>query len=111
MGFDTLTKRKNLLRWARRRAEEQSVVFNITLDDIIIPPVCPVLGIPIRCGSGSSTDNSPTLDKIVPELGYVSGNVVVISNRANRLKSNASWFELKRLADFFENLIRTRWMQ
>ena len=33
-------------------------------------------------------DNSPTLDRIVPELGYVPGNVAVISWKANRLKGN-----------------------
>lgn len=42
-------------------------------------------------------DNSPSLDIIIPSKGYVKGNVWVISNRANRAKSNLSLEELKTL--------------
>jgi hypothetical protein len=40
-------------------------------------------------------DNSPSLDRIVPEKGYVAGNIRVISQRANRIKSNATVEELR----------------
>ena len=39
-------------------------------------------------------DNSPSLDKIVPELGYVPGNITIVSSKANRLKSQQSPEEL-----------------
>jgi hypothetical protein len=35
-------------------------------------------------------DNTPSLDKIIPSLGYVKGNVAVISWKANVMKSNLS---------------------
>lgn len=93
--------RKNLIRkrlmnvekcmWgaAKSRAKRDNLSFNIEISDIIIPDICPILGIKIfhNIGNGKMTDNSPVLDKIVPSLGYVKGNVKVISNRANRLKN------------------------
>lgn len=39
--------------------------------------------------------NSPSLDRIVPERGYVAGNLRVISNRANTLKNNATIDEMR----------------
>lgn len=46
---------------------------------------------------GESRDNSPSLDRLVPEMGYVRGNVGFISNRANQLKGSMSLAELERL--------------
>lgn len=51
-------------------------------------------------------NNSPSLDRIRNELGYVRGNVIVISNRANRLKSDASIEELRDIASFYATLRR-----
>ena len=45
-------------------------------------------------GNGKIGDTSPTLDKIIPERGYVKGNVQVISHKANSMKRNASLDEL-----------------
>lgn len=111
MERDPLKQRKNLYRWAKRRAAEQRVCFSITVDDIQIPKKCPVLKIPIYSGDGVSIDNSPTLDRIVPEVGYVPGNVIVISNRANQIKSNATWHELRCLVEFYEEHISQVWMK
>ena len=83
---------KVMLRSARHRAKKQGLPFNITIDDIVIPEVCPVLGIQLECnaGTGSAKQNSPSLDKIIPELGYVVGNVQVISYLANVMKHDAT---------------------
>ena len=76
---------------AKRRAKQLNVPFTITRKDIIIPDKCPALGIPIVCGgSRYSTANSPSLDRLIPELGYVPGNVTIISHKANTIKSNAN---------------------
>ncbi len=74
----------------------------ITTDDFDIPTVCPVLGIPLseKCVSRKKAiklDSTPTLDRRDNTLGYVKGNVFVISHRANRIKSDASAEELRRL--------------
>jgi len=45
---------------------------------------------------------SPTLDRFIPELGYIPGNVDIISHRANALKSNATLEEVQMLADYMK---------
>jgi hypothetical protein len=87
---------------AKRRALQKGLDFNITIDDIVIPDVCPVLGVPIFRGDGRPCDNSPSLDKIIPEKGYVKGNVRVISFRANSLKSNATLEEVRKILEYME---------
>ncbi|MFL6758565.1 hypothetical protein [Sphingomonas sp.] len=83
---------------ARKRAQNRRLDFTIRREDIITPDVCPVLGIPLVVGSDRSPA-SPSLDRIDPSLGYVPGNIRVISDRANRLKSNRSLAHLLRLAE------------
>lgn len=80
------------------KAIKKGVHFDITMDDIEVPTVCPLLGIPLSHSKGQQSDSSPTFDRIIPELGYVPGNVLIISDRANRMKSNASLEEIQLLA-------------
>ncbi len=89
---------KVMLRSARRRAKVAGVPFSITADDVHIPEVCPVLGIVLKRGTGKPDDCSPTLDRRIPRLGYVPGNVAVISSRANRIKTDATLAELDAVA-------------
>lgn len=88
---------------AKQRAKAAGVPCTIKAVDIIIPTHCPVLGIPLarRLGKKGGCDASPSLDRIVPSLGYVPGNIVVVSRRANRIKSDASIEELEQVADFY----------
>jgi len=76
------------------------VPFLLTESDIVIPETCPVLGIPLKLGAG---DCSPSLDRIIPDLGYVPGNVVVMSHRANTIKNNATLDELRTIAEWLES--------
>lgn len=71
---------------AKDRAAEKSLEFSIAVEDIKIPDTCPLLDIPLRRGIGRPTANSPTLDRISNDKGYVPGNVWVISNAANTCK-------------------------
>jgi hypothetical protein len=48
---------------------------------------------------GRRSGSSPSLDRIIPERGYVPGNIRVISDRANRLKGGRNLNELRRLAE------------
>lgn len=88
---------RELWRRARKRATARGVPFDLPLEDIIIPPACPVLGIPLEVG-GPRSPNSPSLDRIVPSRGYVTGNVRVISDLANRFKGAKSLAQLKKMA-------------
>lgn len=104
MAYSLHTVRKRMLRNARRRAKELNLPFNLEERDICVPAYCPILGVPLEVGS-LDRDNSPSLDRIIPERGYTRGNVVVLSMRANRLKSDASLDELKSLVSFLSQLI------
>jgi len=90
---------------ARARAREKGLKFDLTKDDIPIPPICPVLGIPIRSNDGRHHANSPTLDRIHSRLGYVPYNVRVISYRANNLKSDMSIDECRLILKDLEERI------
>ena len=77
---------------AKARATRRGLPFNLELSDIKIPSHCPILGIPlvsvVGCGMGSikARNNSPSIDRIDNTKGYVKGNVIIISMRANNLK-------------------------
>ena len=83
---------------AKGRAAAEGIPFSITEEDFDIPEYCPVfphIKLVFSTGRNTRPDNIPTLDRIIPALGYVAGNVAVISMRANRLKSDATPDELK----------------
>ena len=84
------------------RAKKKGIPFDLTVDDLFFPDVCPVLGIPMIARSGRFHDNSPSIDRIVPEKGYVKGNVRIISYRANRIKCHASIEDLRAILSYME---------
>lgn len=87
---------------AKRRAKKKQVPFDITKDDIDIPEYCPVLGINIEVNNSYAKASSPTIDRIIPQKGYVKGNIKVISYRANTIKNDATIDELKKIIDYLE---------
>lgn len=88
------TKIGDMLSRAKNRSEEKNIPFNITREDIVFVEICPLLNIPLNWEGGPRDKNTPSLDKVIPELGYVKGNVRIISNLANMMKSYASAQEL-----------------
>jgi hypothetical protein len=89
---------RHLLQIAERRAKEQGIPFNLVPEDLEMPAKCPVLGIEFKWGHGKRgwrNMASPSLDRVKPQLGYVRGNVRVISIRANHVKGNATIRELE----------------
>lgn len=82
----------------KSRAKKNNILFNLEIDDIVIPEFCSILGIKLHTEGGrerKNYDDSYSLDRIIPKLGYVKGNIRVISSRANLLKSNAEIWELE----------------
>ena len=82
--------RRKLWRYAKRRAKKKGLPFEISEFDFVIPEVCPILGIPLRPAYKHSEDYSPTLDRVDNSKGYTPGNVLVISQLANQMKSSAT---------------------
>jgi hypothetical protein len=92
-----LNPEKEMFRSAKQRAKRKGIPFNIEKFDIIVPKFCPLLGIELFASKGKVGPNSPSLDRIIPSLGYVKGNIMVISNKANSIKQDATVEELERL--------------
>lgn len=78
------------------------VPFNLVPGDVEIPDTCPILNLPMVAG----TRHAPSLDRIVPELGYVKGNVQVISRKANVMKNDATMEELKRFYEWLKKIFQ-----
>jgi hypothetical protein len=97
-------KKKNpkqaMLSGCKCSAQKKGVVFSLTIEDIIIPEVCPVLGIPLIFGN-KRTDNTPSVDRIDNDKGYTADNIVIVSWRANILKRDATVEELEKIAKFY----------
>ena len=94
---------KILLLSAKHRSIKKGVPCTINEEDIHIPAVCPVLGIPIEKrfnadGKKGAYPNSPSLDRIDNLQGYEKGNIQVISSKANSMKNSASPKELLQFA-------------
>ena len=85
---------------AKTRANNKKISFTISKEDVIIPDKCPVFGITL-----DSRDrlHAPTLDRIINDLGYVKGNIKVISAKANRLKNNGTIEEFEKILKYMKN--------
>ncbi len=95
--------REKYLYWSvKGRATRAGIPFDLEPEDIVIPSHCPILGIPLFRNEGGNkpTGNSPSVDKIIPSLGYVKGNIQVISQRANIMKNDASPEELRKFGEW-----------
>lgn len=79
-----------LCRGARLRAAKRGLPFDIAPEDIEVPEYCPILGIKLQRNTGTLKANSPTLDRKHVKFGYVKGNVWVISQLANSMKSSST---------------------
>lgn len=94
-----------LWRLAKCRAQRKGLVFTLKVADIVIPRVCPVLGLvllPVSSGAGMPLPNSPTLDRRDSRRGYTPDNITVISWRANSLKKDGSLLEIKQIAEWMQ---------
>lgn len=106
LAEDKIRRRRDpltpMLMAARTRAKKTGLPFDIKKEDIHLPMRCPVLGMRLKMNDGKCGPNSPTLDRIVPELGYVRGNVAVISLLANTIKGNATSDQILSVANYVE---------
>lgn len=93
---------------AKARSKKKVVPFDIDVEYLVsIYPAdkkCPALGIDLIWGRTSPRNNSPSLDRIVPERGYVKGNVRWLSMLANQIKTNATTAEVCAVADYLRKI-------
>ena len=86
----------------KSRAKDKGLEFDLDLEWLYdnLPKKCPVYKFKLEFGS-KDWNNSPSCDRIVNEVGYLKSNCVVVSQRANCLKSDSSLDDLERLVKFY----------
>lgn len=92
--------------WTRRavtrcknRAKTEGALFNIDSSDLLpLPDFCSVFGIKLDYFGGPNRRCWASVDRIIPSLGYVKGNVRIISQAANWAKSNGDGDVIKPLS-------------
>ena len=100
---DNRSKESVMLKSAKKRAVKNSLPFDLCINDIVIPLLCPVLGITLNKNNKGTCYNSPSLDRLIPSKGYVKDNVNIISMRANFIKNNASYDEVKKISEWMKS--------
>jgi len=103
-----VAKSRGMLHRAKKRAKLKEMDFSITIDDINpLPDICPVLGIVLDWDcAGLPVGNSPSLDRIDNALGYIPGNVMIISNRANMIKCDATAEEVLAVGNWLDSMLK-----
>jgi len=76
----------------RAQCKRNGREFDLTIEDLLpLPTHCPVLGIMLDYGRKKHVmPNSPSIDRLKSDRGYVKGNVAVISHRANTIKNRGT---------------------
>ena len=90
--YNEYNPQKKLFWTAKARAKRKRLEFDITEEDIVIPEVCPYLGIPfiVQACRGTPRNSIMSLDRIDSTKGYIKGNIEVISWLANTMKNSAT---------------------
>ena len=103
---DNASVAKRMIIRTKSKCKAKGIEFDLTEDDLTIPDKCPVLGIDLvpHQGRRGYHPDSPSLDRIYPDRGYVRGNIRVVSARANLLKNDASIDELELVLDDLRRL-------
>jgi hypothetical protein len=75
---------------ASNNSKKNNCYFKLISEDIKLVKICPILEIPLKYDNNKALDNSASIDKINPMLGYNKDNIQIISLLANKMKSNAT---------------------
>jgi hypothetical protein len=97
------TKEYWLYHAAKARAKQAGIPFDLNVEDIVVPDICPALGIPLSKENIRNLPNSPSVDRFDNDLGYTKDNIRIISWRANKLKSDAKLEELEKIVNWTKN--------
>lgn len=92
-----------ILTAAKSRAKQSGMECTITIDDIVIPERCPVFGTEWEM-SKDKHDYNPSLDRIDSSKGYIPGNVLVVSWKANRIKRAATIEDLQAIVECYTSI-------
>lgn len=74
--------------------------FSVAFGEIEWSTTCPILGIPLDYFAIKTQENSPSFDRVDPSLGYIKGNVIICSWRANRIKNDGNAEEHRLISEY-----------
>jgi hypothetical protein len=107
-----------LLSNSKIRAKEMNVPFNLTTEYLreILPKdmICPIFKVKMTRSKTSGRKgyrrdkHAPSIDRIFSEKGYVKGNVIIVSDIANRIKTDSTMKELEMTYLFYKDLIQKK---
>jgi hypothetical protein len=102
----------NRLNGAVSAAKRRATLYKLPFDKLACKSL--VLALPMRCPCCNNVINyvtgnghkdvmaSPSLDKRLPEKGYVSGNISVICNGCNTVKHTGTAEDHEMIADYIK---------
>lgn len=96
-------RQDQLYKGLKQRCKRDGIEFDLEPEDIKWNTHCPVFGFELSYLKADN-DNSPSIDRTDPNKGYVKGNVVVMSMRANRGKWNLTLDEMQTLCYYMGTL-------
>lgn len=89
-------------KFRAKKANSDKWEFTIQFGEISWPTHCPILGLELDYFADKRQENSPSIDRIDSTKGYVSGNVAIVSWRANRIKNDGTAEEHRKIADWLD---------
>lgn len=92
-----------MLRNIKHSAFVRNRDFNLVYSDLELPKYCPILGLELEYSKSLNSWNCASVDEIIPEKGYVKGNIIIMSRLANMMKNCANFEQLEL---FCENIIK-----
>ena len=87
------------------RIKTNKIEFGLVKEDLVMLDFCPILNIKLEVDA-EDKDNSPSLDRIDSLQGYIKNNVVIVSNRVNRIKNDATLEELRLLSENYGRIMQ-----
>ena len=98
---------KQLWNHLKKSAESRNIPFDLEVLDLYqltFPVSCPIFGMQLVFNRGQVKDNSYSIDRIDSSKGYSIDNIVVISQKANRIKTDATIEDLEKIVAFYRLL-------
>lgn len=104
---DLYTVCREKFRAKKANATRVGIPWTVCFGDLTWPKTCPILGISLNYFAEEREEGSPSFDRIDPNLGYVAGNVQIVSWRANRIKNDGSAQEHRLIAEYLDKYAAT----
>ena len=106
-GFLSDIKKRQGLFFTRKKQnnKQRGWEWSITMSDLEWPRYCPILGIELDWFAEVRSENSPSIDRLDSSKGYIPGNVVIMSWRANRIKNDGTANEHQQIADYLNRVL------